>query len=143
MMPSRYVRQLHDHGCAIATIAMVTGAGYQNVLRRAFPRGFKKVKSGRSVDIGLTPYRMVRVIQSYGLKARVARRNWVLQNTSIMLFDWFPTTDLVSGTHAVVWVPGQSKILDPGWINNLGTDFYVRRWMEGGCSTIEIQGRID
>lgn len=128
-------------GCAIAVIAMVTGAGYQNVMRRAFPNGADRLPGyGRSLDLGITPYQMAKIIKSYGLRARVSHNRRFLKTTSIMLFDWFPPEDYVLGHHAVVWSPHQGKILDPGsYYELLGLDFYINRWIDSGRVAVEIE----
>lgn len=143
-MPSHYVKQLHDQGCAIAAIAMVTGSSYQDVMVRAFPNGYRRLRQrGRAFDLGVTPKNMVRLIRSYGVKARLSRLRPVLRTTSIILFDWFPAADSVNGCHAVVWVPRKRKIMDPGWFKSLGVEFYLSRWIDSGGVAIEIPGRVD
>ena len=141
---SHYVKQRHDRGCAIATIAMVTGTSYHEVLDKAFPSGFRRLREpGRAYDIGVTPRKAVQLIQSYGIKARLTLRRRVLKNTSIMFFDWFPDHDQVVGYHSVVWLPRHGKILDPGWTKPLEPGFYVDRWIRSGRTAIEMPDRVD
>lgn len=141
---SHYVKQIHDRGCAIAAIAMVTGSSYQEVLGRAFPQGYRRLKEpGRAYDLGITPHKMLKLVRSFGIKARLSYRRRVLKTTSIMLFDWFPAYDRVEGYHAVVWVPRKKKVLDPGWFKSLGPEFYISRWADSGRTAIEILDRVD
>lgn len=144
-MITRYVKQRHDYGCAIAAIAMVTGASYRDVLRRAFPKGARRRPGpGRPLDLGVTPKKMANLIRSYGLKVRLSwgshRTEEQLKTTAIMIFNWFPASDDVEGRHAVVWDPRKGVVLDPADMDNLGLEFYVRRWVQSGCSTLKILG---
>lgn len=136
----RHVKQLHDMGCAMAAIAIVTGAPYRDVIRRAFPNGASRSSTrGRPLNLGVTPYQMVKIIKSYGIRSRVTYRRRNLKTTSILLFDWFPPEDHVIGHHAVVWSPHQARILDPAFATDLGLEFYVNRWVESGRIAIELE----
>jgi hypothetical protein len=121
-------------------MATLLGRSYSEVLRSAW--GARPPRRGNTLQIELSAPEMAQVLRrEYGLAVRVARPTRLPARPSILLFDWRPETDLCSGYHAVVYLPGRRpRVLDPGITHDsLPLEFYLPRWLESGRETLLIE----
>jgi ABC-type bacteriocin/lantibiotic exporter with double-glycine peptidase domain len=103
----RYVKQIHKNGCAIAALAMLTGVGYNRILKITHP----KRKYGRFRLLGTIMFQTLVCLNKLGIKYKVRYRK-IKINT--LKNNAYITVRGADHNHALVWDAKNKKILDPG-----------------------------
>lgn len=126
----RRVEQLHGTGCAVACVAMVTGASYTKAALH--------VKGKRTGDLSAYFSEMARGIRALGFTCRMGPDFREKKCPGILMFEWWTTGDF----HCVVYDPRfGGRFVDPGYDRTLGPDFYLEHWRRNGRESLIVTGR--
>lgn len=101
----RYVRQKHTTGCAIATIAMISGTGYDKVLKVVHPKRKPRQCACTTFEQSL------KAIDKLGLKYRVIFKKINLDRLKNNAY--ISVTNKFGGRHAIAWDAKKKRIADP------------------------------
>jgi ABC-type bacteriocin/lantibiotic exporter with double-glycine peptidase domain len=124
----RYVRQKHTTGCAIAAIAMLSGTGYDKVLKVVHPKRKPRQCACTSFEAAL------KGIDKLGLNYRFVFKKIDLHRLKNNAY--ISVTNKNGGRHAVVWDASKRKIVDPNGPGGYMNKAYVKKNMN---FIIEIQ----
>ncbi|MGE3320390.1 MAG: hypothetical protein AB7I18_13940 [Candidatus Berkiella sp.] len=111
----RYVSQKHKNGCAVASLAMLTGIGYDKVLKKLHP----KLKHRQQL-VGTTLEQTLRYLYKVKSNFRVVFNKDLkkLKNNA-----YLSVTTKTGGRHAMVWDAKNQKLIDP----QLPRTYYLTR----------------
>lgn len=107
----KFVKQKHKNGCAVASLAMLSGIGYDKVIKVVHPF-YKNYGQPRRYP-GVHIEQVLRSMEKLGLQFRVSclkQDVTKLKNNAIIAVYIAP-----GSRHAVVWDAKRKKILDPWW----------------------------
>jgi len=131
------VQQFHNHGCAVACIAMVTRKSYGSVLRRIFPKALIHDYIYPLVDLCMNVYEIDGWLRKLGVRTRLTHSmsGPTPSRSGIVLFDWHHG----NWSHGVVWDNSAKRYLDPAG-PALRYDIYKRAFERSDFPIVSIIG---
>ena len=124
----RRVEQLHDTGCAVACVAMVTGISYTKAALH--------VKGRRSGNLAAYWSEMMSGVRALGYTCRMGTDFRAKKLPAILMFRWFNSDDY----HCVVYDPEfGGRFFDPS-AAAMGSQFYMEHWRRNGRESLVVTG---
>lgn len=117
----RVVRQKHTTGCAIAVIAMVTGIGYDKVLKVVHPKRKPRQCACTTFE------QSIKAIDKLGYKYNLIFKKIDLKRLKNNAY--LSVTTRFGGRHAVAWDAQKKKIVDPNGPGSYMTLEYIKKNM--------------